>query len=117
MEKERRKTLSMCETFKEGQEFIIDAVTGMPPGFCPWAWDDIYKVVATYYSDGCFGMWTEGGNVILACCTDGTCPVYFKIEKLSARVWSGRDPTYTCLQEVKHEAYIEELHCALLPVG
>ena len=30
VEKERRKTLSTCETFKEGQEFITDAVIGMP---------------------------------------------------------------------------------------
>ena len=82
VEKERRKTLSTCETFKEGQEFITDAVIGMPPGFCPWAWDDIYKVVSAYYANGSFDMWTEGGDTIIACCTDGTRPVYFKIDKL-----------------------------------
>jgi uncharacterized repeat protein (TIGR04076 family) len=82
VEKERRKTLGVCETFREGQEFITDAVIGMPQGFCPWAWDDIYKVVAAYYANGNFGMWTEGGNTIIACCTDGTRPVYFKIDKL-----------------------------------
>jgi uncharacterized repeat protein (TIGR04076 family) len=82
VEKDRRKTLSTCETFKEGQEFITDAVIGMPPGFCPWAWDDIYKVVSAYYANGSFDMWTEGGDTIIACCTDGTRPVYFKIDKL-----------------------------------
>lgn len=82
VEKERRKTLGPCEVFKEGQEFITDAVIGMPPGFCAWAWDDIYKVVSAYYTDGNFGMWTEGGETIIACCTDGTRPVYFKIDKL-----------------------------------
>lgn len=82
VEKERAKTLSTCETFKEGQEFITDAVIGMPAGFCPWAWDDIYKVVSAYYANGSFDMWTEGGDTIIACCTDGTRPVYFKIDKL-----------------------------------
>ncbi len=82
VEKERRKTLGPCEVFKVGQEFITDAVIGMPPGFCAWAWDDIYKVVSAYYADGHFGMWTEGGETIIACCTDGTRPVYFKIDKL-----------------------------------
>jgi len=82
VEKERKKTLSTCEVFKEGQEFIADAVSGMPAGFCAWAWDDIYKVVSAYFADGNFGMWYEGGDTIIACCTDGTRPVYFKIDKL-----------------------------------
>jgi uncharacterized repeat protein (TIGR04076 family) len=79
VESERRKTLGPCEAFKEGQEFIVDAVSGVPAGFCPWAWDDIYKVIVAYYAGGTFGMWYEG-KVIIACCTDGTRPVYFKIE-------------------------------------
>lgn len=82
VENERKKTLGPCEMFKEGQEFISDAVSGMPQGFCPWAWDDIYKVLVAYFTNGSFGMWTEGGDVIIACCTDGTRPVYFKIEKI-----------------------------------
>jgi uncharacterized repeat protein (TIGR04076 family) len=84
VEKERKKTLSTCEAFKEGQEFITDAVSGMPQGFCPWAWDDIYKVLVAYYANGNFGMWNEGGNTIIACCTDGTRPVYFKIDRITA---------------------------------
>jgi uncharacterized repeat protein (TIGR04076 family) len=82
VEKERRKTLGPCEVFKEGQEFITDVVIGIPKGFCPWAWDDIYKVLVAFFANGNFGMWNEGGNVIVACCTDGTRPVYFKIEKI-----------------------------------
>jgi len=27
-------------------------------------------------------MWNQGGHTIIACCTDGTRPVYFKIEKI-----------------------------------
>jgi len=84
VENERKKTLSTCEVFKEGQEFITDAVAGIPQGFCPWAWDDIYKVLVAYYANGSFDMWTEGGNTTIACCTDGTRPVFFKIEKIQA---------------------------------
>ena len=82
VEAERRKTLGKCEVFREGQEFVVDPCAGMPSGFCPWAWDDIYKVLIAFFSGGNFGMWTEGGDTILACCSDGTRPVYFKIEKL-----------------------------------
>jgi uncharacterized repeat protein (TIGR04076 family) len=82
VEDERKKTLGPCEVFKEGQTFMADAVSGMPPGFCPWAWDDLYKVIAAYYAGGSFGMWYQNGDEIIACCTDGTRPVYFKVEKL-----------------------------------
>ena len=81
VEAERRKTLGPCEVFSEGQTFVTDAVEGMPKGFCPWAWDDIYKVLVAYYTNGSFDMWTQGGDIIIACCSDGTRPVYFKIEK------------------------------------
>lgn len=82
VEEERRKTLGLCEYFIEGQTFIVDAVSNMPQGFCPWAWNDMYKVIAAYYANGNFSMWTQGGDTIIACCTDGTRPVYFKIEKI-----------------------------------
>jgi uncharacterized repeat protein (TIGR04076 family) len=82
VENERKKTLGPCEVFKECQESITDVVIGMPQGFCPWAWDDIYKVLVAFFANGNFGMGTQGGDVIVACCTDGTRPVYFKIEKI-----------------------------------
>jgi uncharacterized repeat protein (TIGR04076 family) len=82
VEAERRKTLGPCEVFREGQEFIVDPAVGMPAGFCPWAWNDIYKVLMAFYAGGSFDMWVEGGSPILACCSDGTRPVYFRIEKL-----------------------------------
>jgi uncharacterized repeat protein (TIGR04076 family) len=84
VERERARTLGPCEVFTEAQEFVTDAVTGPPPGFCPWAWDDMYKVLVTYFAGGDFGMWTEDGGTTIACCTDGTRPVYFKIERLAA---------------------------------
>ena len=83
VEKKRKEKLGPCEVFHEGQEFIVEPWSGLPQGFCPWAWDDIYKVIVAFGADGNFGMWTEGGETILACCTDGTRPVYFRIEKVS----------------------------------
>jgi uncharacterized repeat protein (TIGR04076 family) len=83
VERERARTLGPCEVFHEGQEFVIDAVSGLPANFCPWAWDDLYKVLVAYYASGNFGMWYEGGDTLIACCSDGTRPVYFKLEKLA----------------------------------
>lgn len=80
---ERAKTVSPCDVLKEGQEFITDDIN-MPPGFCPWAWDDIYKVVVAYFAGGSFDMWGDDGDTMIACCTDGERPVYFKLEKLPA---------------------------------
>jgi uncharacterized repeat protein (TIGR04076 family) len=82
VEEERRKTIGRCEMHTDGEVFVTDAVQGMPKGFCPWAWNDIYKVVVAYVADGDFSMWNQGGNKILACCSDGTRPVYFEIERL-----------------------------------
>lgn len=83
VEKERRKTLGPCEVFKAGQEFIVDPWIGLPQGFCPWAWDDIYKTIIAFGAGGNFGFWLENKNQIIACCTDATRPVYFKIEKIT----------------------------------
>jgi uncharacterized repeat protein (TIGR04076 family) len=79
---ERKKSFGPCEVFKEGQEFIVNPWSGLPQGFCPWAWDDIYKAIVGFGSGGDFGMWYDDKNVLIACCTDGTRPVYFKIEKI-----------------------------------
>jgi uncharacterized repeat protein (TIGR04076 family) len=84
VERERARTLGPCEVFKEGQEFVVDPMTAMPAGFCPWAWDDMYKVLSAFWAGANFGEWTEGGDTLLGCCTDGTRPVYFKIDKLPA---------------------------------
>ncbi|MBL8968655.1 MAG: TIGR04076 family protein [Spirochaetaceae bacterium] len=82
VESKRRESLGPCEVFHEGQEFVTDVISGMPPGFCSWAWDDLYKSLVGFFAGGDFGMWYERKDVIIACCTDGTRPVFFKIEKL-----------------------------------
>jgi len=82
---ERKKTLGPCEVFKAGQEFITDVFGTIPSGFCPWAWDDIYKDLVGFATGGNFGFWYRDPNSIIACCTDGTRPVIFKIEKIDKR--------------------------------
>ncbi len=82
VEAKRREHLGPCEMFSDGQEFVTDVISGMPQGFCSWAWDDIYKSLIGFFADGDFGMWYERKDVIIACCTDGTRPVIFKIEKI-----------------------------------
>jgi uncharacterized repeat protein (TIGR04076 family) len=79
---ERKKTLGKREVFKVGQEFVTDVFGTIPVGFCPWAWDDIYKDLVGFASNGNFGMWYQDPNSIIACCTDGTRPVIFRIEKI-----------------------------------
>ena len=82
VENDRKKNLGPCSVFEEGQEFIVDPLAGLPNSFCPWAWDDIYKSLIGFATGGNYGMWYENKNIIIACCTDGTRPVIFKIEKI-----------------------------------
>jgi uncharacterized repeat protein (TIGR04076 family) len=82
VEHNRKKDLGPCTVFEEGQEFIVDPWSGLPNSFCPWAWDDIYKSLVGFAAGGNYGMWYERKDVIIACCTDGTRPVIFKIEKI-----------------------------------
>jgi uncharacterized repeat protein (TIGR04076 family) len=72
----RKKLSGPCEVFHEGQEFSVTPFKELPRGFCPWAWDDIFKVMVSLAED------STPGDCIVACCTDGTRPVTFKIEKI-----------------------------------
>ncbi len=80
----RKATLGPYEVFKPGQEFITDVFGSIPEGFCPWAWDDLYKDLVGFATGGNFGFWYQDPNSIIACCTDGTRPVLFRIEKIEA---------------------------------
>ena len=76
------KPYGPCDIFKKGQEFITDGFSGIPEGFCTWAWNDIYKSIIAFITNGDFGMWFENKNMFITCCTDGVRPVVFKIEKI-----------------------------------
>jgi uncharacterized repeat protein (TIGR04076 family) len=81
-----RRETGPCESFKEGDEFIIEGSgQKIPENFCSWAWNDIYKVILTLKQGGNFGSswnWMKEDNVLIACCTDGIRPVIFKVERI-----------------------------------
>jgi len=70
----------VCLAFNVGDEFTVD--TGEAPrGFCPAAFDDIYR----YISGLRFGAnypWMAKEGTATACCTDGLRPVIFGLERL-----------------------------------
>ncbi len=61
-----------CSRFEVGQTFVTDNRWDPPAGFCAWAWGDLRPVIAAVHS----------GNTVpmVACCTDGLRPVFFRIE-------------------------------------
>ncbi len=70
----------VCPRFEVGQEFILEG-TGMPEGFCNWAWADIQRdVVGVLF--GASYPWIKGEHCLISCCTDGIRPVVFKIERI-----------------------------------
>lgn len=72
-----------CKFFTEGQEFIVNYLTERPADFpCDWAWDDIHKTLMVLMLRGNYGTWMKNENLFITCCTDGTKPVVFKIERL-----------------------------------
>ena len=73
-ESPRLNVTVLRDTLQEGQEFIIDSPFLHPDGFCHWAWADIRSFIQESY----FGR----EDPIIACCTDGIRPVFFKIERM-----------------------------------
>ena len=72
---------SVCNAFKDGDEFVVELDGRMPDGFCSWAWRDIYKDVSVLRFGGNFDPWVEKG-VAITCCSDGIRPVSFKMERI-----------------------------------
>jgi uncharacterized repeat protein (TIGR04076 family) len=82
----QRRNHGLCDVFREGQEFITDLSTGIPPGFCPWAWDDIQKSLVALAAHDDAPTPYQDQNIVIACCTDGTRPVVFRIERIATMV-------------------------------
>ena len=72
---------AICTAFQEGQEYVIETDNEMPKGFCPQAWHDIFRKIGILHWGGGYNA-KEGPDHLIACCTDGTRPVSFKIERL-----------------------------------
>ncbi len=71
----------ICPLFKIGQEFVV-GVDGVPKGFCPGAFADIYRYVSGLRA-GADYPWMKAPGTAVACCTDGLRPVVFRIERLA----------------------------------
>jgi len=66
---------------KEGKEFISDGTGNMPEGFCPHAWNSIFKNVHLLTWGGGYTS-TIGENLAFGVCPDGLRPVIFKLETI-----------------------------------
>ncbi|MCL2221312.1 MAG: TIGR04076 family protein [Oscillospiraceae bacterium] len=75
-----------CEFFEDGQEWIIDGKNyfRMLDGtFCVEAWDCINRYIYAALQGGSIMRdWTNDERIMIACCSDGTRPVIFKIERI-----------------------------------
>ena len=76
-----------CYYFKEGQSFVLDGIddmtfmTGIPNGFCTWAWQAITPFAMMGLRDGTFHKsWMKDENKMLVCCLDALRPVVFLLE-------------------------------------
>ena len=64
-----------CPRLSEGQEFISEE-GDYPPGFCAWAFTDIYRDISLCRLGGL------DNKVLVSCCSDGVRPVTFKVERI-----------------------------------
>lgn len=79
-----------CPLFKKGDTFLLkrnekqDDFYHMLNGqFCSEAWDSISRYVYTALQGGSImHKWTNDERMMIACCSDGTRPVIFKIERI-----------------------------------
>ena len=71
-----------CSLLEVGDAFIFEGGAEMPPGFCPWAWIDIYRNVSAISTGSTYTPWNNKEQLTIACCTDGIRPVIFRIEAI-----------------------------------
>ncbi|MDO5540276.1 MAG: TIGR04076 family protein [Eubacteriales bacterium] len=70
-----------CDAFQVGQVFDYENGGPMPEGFCPWAWGDLNRDIEGICAGANFS-WIKDEKIMISCCTDGTRPVIFKIERI-----------------------------------
>ena len=77
-----------CESFEDGQEFIVENMIRPPEDFCAWAWIDLQRSIQTLLRGGNFSDsgWMKKDNELIACCSDGIRPVVFKLERLNEEI-------------------------------
>ena len=78
---EQYADMGRCDTFEEGQEFIIEELHRIPEGFCASAWANIRHVIMRVATGSDMpGMRYPG--VEIASCSDWFRPVIFKVERV-----------------------------------
>ncbi|MDR1132139.1 MAG: TIGR04076 family protein [Oscillospiraceae bacterium] len=78
------RSVGPCPLLNTGDTFIYRGSAEMPPGFCPWAWIDIYRGVSALSAGASMTPWNRQEGLQILCCTDGVRPVIFKIEACDA---------------------------------
>ncbi len=71
-----------CPIFSLGDSFTVDKSCEMPAGFCTFAWQDIFYMVHSLLGGATYTPWWNRNGMQVACCTDGTRPVSFLIERI-----------------------------------
>ena len=74
------KKVSKC-SLNKGDEFIADGSGNMPKGFCPHAWNSIFRNVHLLTWGGGYSD-TIGDGLAFGVCPDGLRPVIFKVERI-----------------------------------
>ena len=68
-------------TKSNGNSHMVAGGPGMP--HCSEAWDAVSRYIYAGLQGGSIMRgWMKEENTMIACCSDGTCPVIFKIERL-----------------------------------
>lgn len=84
----------VCPLYQVGQEFVFERY-GQADDFwtmgrgtqCSEAWDAISRYIYTALQGGSIMRnWTNDERMMIACCSDGTRPVIFKIERIDYKV-------------------------------
>ncbi|MDD3412066.1 MAG: TIGR04076 family protein [Eubacteriales bacterium] len=79
-----------CPFYEEGQEFWFERYGGQDDFWqmgrgtqCSEAWDAVSRYIYTALQGGSIMRgWTNDEKMMIACCSDGTRPVIFKIERI-----------------------------------
>jgi uncharacterized repeat protein (TIGR04076 family) len=74
------KKVTNC-SLKEGDEFTTDGTGHMPEGFCPHAWNSIFKHIHLLTWGGGYSE-SIGEGIAFGVCSDGLRPVIFRLERI-----------------------------------
>ncbi len=67
--------IKACTVVRDGQQFVAERPWTKPQGMCDWAWADIRAYLPFVFAGE--------PDQMVACCTDGYRPVFFRLERLT----------------------------------